>query len=53
MVRVDYDPIFGCVGWDFRQPNEDLSKYVQGLNQKLNKLKRRPKNVSNINYIKK
>jgi len=27
LIKVEYDPIFGCVGWKFRvQPNDKLSK---------------------------
>jgi len=53
MVKVDYDPILGCVGWEFKSPPIDLRKDIYLLSNKLNQLQKRPKNVSNINYIKK
>ena len=26
MIKVEYDPIMGCVGWKFRSPTEEVDQ---------------------------
>jgi len=47
MIKVDYDPILGCTGWDFQSPTIDIKKLIYKLQLKINRLKNRPTNYGN------